>query len=223
MRPRALLIFAKEPRPGKVKTRMTPPWSPAEASELSFCFLRDTLQAALKVQDADRYLFFTPVDAHSFFQKIVPEGFVLVPQQGKDFTERCAHSVQLAFDKGHSQIVQIGTDTPQIRTEHIEGAFDLLDEHDMGFGPTQDGGYYLLSLSQPSLGIYEEVVMGGKTVFKTMSANARRLGLKIKTLPEWVDADTHVDLLSLHEDPKVTLGVHTREFLSTKLHKLPLF
>lgn len=215
MKSRSILIFAKEPRPGFVKTRMSPPWSPLQAAELSLCFIRDTLLAASRVQDASPYLFVDPPEAVSFFRDIAPAGFVLIPQQGDGFTERCAHSVKEAFRRGHTEIVQIGTDTPQIRAEQIEAAFGLLGEYDMGFGPTEDGGYYLLSLSQPAIGIYQGVVMGRDTVGKEMLANARRLGLRIRILAEWVDADTHADLMSLQGDPDVMLGEHTRAFLGS--------
>ncbi len=194
---------------------MCPPWSPSQATDLSLCFIRDTLLAVSKVQDAVPYLFVDPPKSVSFFQGIAPAGFVLIPQQGADFTERCAHSVKEAFGRGHTEIVQIGTDTPQIRAEHIEAAFGLLGEYDMGFGPTKDGGYYLLSLSQPAIGIYQGVVMGRDTVGKEMLANAGRLGLRIKILPAWMDADTHADLMSLQGDPDVILGEHTRAFLGS--------
>lgn len=216
MNPRALLIFAKEPQPGRVKTRMTPPWSPQEASELYQCFLQDTLRAALGVRAVDRYLFFTPRESRAFFQEIIPPGFVLVPQQGISFTERCAHSVSEAFARGHSQIVQIGTDTPQMQAHSIEEAFHALEDHDMGLGPAQDGGYYLLSLSRPAIEIYEGVVMGRDRVFKKMEANARSQSMKIQILPEWIDVDTHDALVSLERDAGITLGQSTLEFLSSR-------
>ncbi|MEK6776332.1 MAG: TIGR04282 family arsenosugar biosynthesis glycosyltransferase [bacterium] len=216
MKSRSILIFAKEPRPGFVKTRMCPPWSPLQAAELSLCFIRDTLLAASRVQDASPYLFVDPPEAISFFRDIAPAGFVIIPQQGDGFTERCAHSVKEAFRRGHTEIVQIGTDTPQIRAEHIEAAFGLLVEYNIGFGPTEDGGYYLLSLSRPAIEIYDGVVMGRDTVGKKMLANARRLGLRIKILDEWIDADTHADLSALHADPEVTLGRNTRDYLLSR-------
>jgi rSAM/selenodomain-associated transferase 1 len=194
---------------------MTPPLSPEEAAELSLCFIQDALKAALAVRDVDRYLFFSPRGAQTFFQELAPRGFNFIPQQGRNLTERCIHSDNYAFAMGHSRMVQMGTDTPQTRSEHIEAAFDLLEEYDMGIGPARDGGYYMLSLSQPSKGIYQDVVMGQDTVFQKMLANARRLGLKVKTLPEWIDADTHKDFIDIADDSGFILGEHTRAFLSS--------
>jgi hypothetical protein len=214
MNPRALIIFSKEPKPARVKTRMIPPLSPEAAAELSLCFIRDALKAALKVKEVERYLFFAPERARAFYEEIAPRGFNLIPQQGENLTERCAHSIIEAFERGHTQMVQMGTDTPQTAPEDIEAAFAVLDDHDMGIGPARDGGYYLLSLAQPAVGIYDKVVMGRETVFDEMMANAARLGLSVRTLPEWTDADTYEDLLSLRRDPAITLGRHTRKFLS---------
>ncbi len=214
MNPKAVLIFAKHPVPGKAKTRMSPALSPEEAAELSHCFIRDTLRAARKVRDADCYLFYTPQNAGTFFRKIAPKEWILIPQEGENLTARCLHSVREAFNRGHSGVVQIGTDTPQIRPEDIERGFDLLLEYDMGFGPTNDGGYYLLSLARPETGIYDGVIMGSDTVFKKMMENARRLRLQVKILPEWIDADTHEDLVALARRNEVfRLGPHTRAFL----------
>ncbi|MDX1762910.1 MAG: TIGR04282 family arsenosugar biosynthesis glycosyltransferase [bacterium] len=217
MNPCAILIFAKEPRPGKVKTRMTPPWSPEEAAQLSLCFIRDTLEAVSKVSGVDCYLYFTPRESRPVFQGIVPETCTLVPQKGASFTERCAHSVADAFLRGYARIVQIGTDTPHIKAGFLEAAIALLSDHDMGFGPTRDGGYYVLSLNRPAVTLYEGVQMGGKEVFARMMANAVRLGLKVQRLEESIDADTHEDLLVLHENPCYVLGTHTRRFLKGRL------
>ena len=140
-----------------------------------------------------------------------------MPQAGASFAERCAHSVADAFGRGYSRIVQIGTDTPQIEARHLEAAIALLSDHDMGFGPTRDGGYYILSLNRPAVALYDGVQMGGQGVFAGMMANAERLGLKVQLLEESIDADTHGDLLALLEDPRQTLGYHTRHFLEGRL------
>lgn len=214
----AILIFAKEPRPGAVKTRMTPPWTPDEAAQLSRCFIRDTLSAAVKVQGADCYLYFTPRESRTVFKRLAPEACKLVPQAGASFPERCAHSVADAFGRGHSRIVQIGTDTPHLEAHHLEEALALLSDHDMGFGPTRDGGYYILSLSRPAVALYDGVRMGGKRVFARMMANAERLGLTVRLLEESIDADTHDDLLALIQEPRFKLGDHTRRFLDASRH-----
>ncbi len=215
MQKRALLILAKEPRPGKSKTRMTPPLTPAEAATLSFAFIRDTLSAASQVRHTDVYLFYSPRTALPYFQDLVAGRFSLLPQEGRCFTKRCARSVEVAFAKGYERIVQIGTDTPQIRSTHITEAFSVLDTFDMAFGPANDGGYYLLALRRPAAAIYDDVEMGTETVFATMIRNARAEGLSLRTLPEWVDADTFEDLSRLEADRQHTLGRHTRNFLAS--------
>jgi rSAM/selenodomain-associated transferase 1 len=220
MNSRALVLFAKEPIPGRCKTRMTPPLSPEQAADLSLCFIKDALKAALAVRDVDRYLYFTPEDSKTFFQEVAPRGFNFIPQQGKNLKERSIYSDGYAFARGHSRMVQMGTDTPQTRAEDIEAAFDVLEEYDMGIGPARDGGYYMLSLSKPASGIYDHVVMGSDTVFRQMMENAKRLGLRVKRLPEWIDADTYQDLLDLAGDPGLSLGIHTQAYLSSRMKQL---
>ncbi len=211
---RALLIFAKEPRPGRVKTRMSPPWSPQQAAALAECFIRDTLLAASAVGGIERLLFISPPGSQLYFQDLCQGGCELVVQQGRDFTERCAHSLRVAAKNGYEQIVQIGTDTPQIQAENIRQAFDTLASHDMVFGPTRDGGYYLLALARLDPGLYEGVVMGQETVYARMMANARRRSWRVRELSPWIDADTEEDFRALRQDPKIVLGRHTRAFLN---------
>jgi rSAM/selenodomain-associated transferase 1 len=217
MKTRAHLIFAKEPEPGRVKTRMTPPLSPKEAAQLSFAFIQDTLLAASDVPGADGLLFYAPEKAFPFFRKLAPPAFVLLPQEGNDFTDRCARSVQIAFERGYDRIVQIGTDTPQLCSCHMEHAFSELNDFDMVFGPTRDGGYYLLALKKPEISIYEGVVMGERTVFEKMLSNAKKNHMTVKILPEWVDADTHADLMVLAGGEGSELGRHTRHYLQQSL------
>ncbi len=211
---RALLIFAKEPTPGRVKTRMIPPWSAQQAAALSECFIRDTLLAAAAVDGVDRHLFISPPGSEPFFRKLCYGDCKMVVQQGRDFTQRCAHSLRVAADHGYDQIVQIGTDTPQIRAADIQHAFDALASHDMVFGPARDGGYYLLALSGLDPALYDGVVMGRETVYERMMANAQRRSWQVRELSLWTDADTDEDLRALLDDPKILLGRHTRAFLN---------
>ncbi len=216
---RALLIFAKAPVPDRVKTRMTPPWSARQAAALSECFIRDTLLAADALDGVDRYLFISPPGSENFFGELCHGDCAMVVQEGPDFTKRCAHSLRVAADYGYEQIVQIGTDTPQIRTADIQHAFDSLASHDMVLGPTRDGGYYLLALSRLDPGLYEGVIMGRETVYGQMMANAKSRAWCVRELSTWIDADTDEDLRALLDDPKIVLGRHTRAFLNTRTPK----
>jgi len=212
----ALAIFAKAPLPGRSKTRMTPPWSPAQAAALSNAFLQDTLAVAARVRDVDPWIFFTPPWARTWFARRLPMRFHLVPQQGAHLTERCAHSVRFLFERGYRRMVQVGTDTPQLRARHLEEALELLESCEMVLGPSRDGGYYLLALAVPVVEIYRDVTMGGTGVARAILANARGLGLRVRLLAEWTDADTHADLQSLWQDPLLPPGPATRRFLAEK-------
>ncbi|NOY52028.1 MAG: glycosyltransferase [Deltaproteobacteria bacterium] len=221
MQKQALLILAKEPRPGKAKTRMTPPLTPDQAAALSSAFIADTLAAASQAKGTDIHLFYTPRESYSFFRELAPEGIALIPQQGTDLRERCAHSVSFAFEKGYDRIVQIGTDTPQIRAVHIRKAFAVLKDYDMTLGPANDGGYYLLALRRPAPSLYDGVEMGTERVLPKMLDNARNMGLSIRFMPEWIDADTFEDLLDLQRDPQQIPGRSTRGFLAALDRKGP--
>ena len=141
----ALVIFAKAPIPGEVKTRLCPPLVPDEAATLHGSFVLDMLErsktavAKLKLP-LDRYLACAPSSALVFF-KIMEErqNVKLIDQVGDDLGTRMSHTFETLFARGHSQVLVVGTDVPALPLDHYKDALALLETNDIVLGPALDG------------------------------------------------------------------------------------
>ncbi|WP_097902029.1 TIGR04282 family arsenosugar biosynthesis glycosyltransferase [Streptomyces sp. b94] len=181
-----LLVIAKEPVAGRVKTRLCPPFSPAGAAELAAASLADTLETLLALPARRRVLVLDgrPGDW-------VPPGFEVVPQSGGGLDERLA----AAFGGCTGPALLVGMDTPQIGATHLAPALapDAWDGCGAWFGPAEDGGFWALGLAEPDPALLLGVPM---SVPETGAVQRRRLveaGLAVRELPVLVDVDTAAD------------------------------
>jgi rSAM/selenodomain-associated transferase 1 len=196
----ALIIVAKEPVPGLTKTRLCPPFAPESAAEFYRCLLLDTLALANRLGSADHTVAYTPSGARTYFEKTIPNGFRLVPQQGADLGERLANALGHHFDLGYQRVVIMNSDGPTLPIAHLEEAFSGLDQADVTLGPGHDGGYYLIGLKQLDAELFQRITWSTEKVVPQTLATCRRLGLAVHQLPEWYDVDTGADLARLRSD-----------------------
>jgi uncharacterized protein len=201
----ALVIFAKAPIPGQVKTRLCPPLTPDEAATLHGSFVLDTLErtrtvvAKLKLP-FDRYLACSPASNAVFF-KIMEErqSVKLIDQEGDNLGARMNRAFETIFARGYQHVLIVGTDVPSLPLEYYRQALTLLDEHDVVVGPALDGGYYLIGLNKPMPALFENIPWSTDRVLSLTHEKAKGLGLRIGLLPEWRDIDTIDDLGALTE------------------------
>ncbi len=198
-RKEALVIFAKAPLPGQVKTRLIGTLSPEEAAELQVCFLRDTFAAMQEVQEEREnlslVLCYTPVDEIEAFEAADLDGCLLLAQTGNDLGERLKNCCADLFQFGFSSIVIIGADSPTLPAEIILESFDQLEnEAEVVMGPASDGGYYLIGLNSLHAGLFANINWSKPTVFAETIAAIQTLKLKFATLLIWDDIDTPEDL-----------------------------
>lgn len=184
--PASLLVIAKEPVPGRVKTRLTPPFSPDEAALLAEAALADTLQAVLHLPARRRTLV---LDGHP--GPWLPPGIDVVPQCDGGLDERLA----AAFGTGTGPTLLIGMDTPQVSHELLSPALgpDAWQDCDAWFGPAEDGGFWALGLARPDPALLRGVPM---SVPETGAVQRERLttaGLIVRDLPVLRDVDTAAD------------------------------
>ncbi|GAA3483557.1 TIGR04282 family arsenosugar biosynthesis glycosyltransferase [Streptomyces yanii] len=184
--PTALLVIAKEPLPGLVKTRLTPPFTPAEAAQLAEAALRDTLRTMLSLPARRRVLV---LDGRP--GPWLPAGVDVVAQSSGGLDERLA----AAFAGCTGPALLIGMDTPQITAAHLAPALspDAWDDCDAWFGPADDGGFWALGLAAPDPALVRGVPM---SVPQTGAVQRRRLvdaGLTVRDLPRLRDVDTAAD------------------------------
>jgi uncharacterized protein len=216
---RALIIFAKQPAPGAVKTRLAPPLTPESAAELYACMLHDTLAMAMNLAGITPFIFYQDApDAAGFFAVAAP-GIAAAPQRGENLGKRMKAAFTELFARGFSKIAIIGSDSPDLPPEYVFEAFTQLEyEHtDVVFGPAADGGYYLLALKRVWDELFINIPWSSAAVLAASAEKAKDAHLGVALLPLWYDLDIPADL----ERPALldgsTTAVRTGEFLRRTL------
>ena len=185
--PAQVLVIAKEPIPGRVKTRLTPPFTPADAAALATAALADTLAAvsATPVAQAVLALDGAPGDW-------LPPGFRVFPQRGGGLDERLAAAFADAHATLPAPMVLVGMDTPQVTPGLLaEAAVALASgEADAVFGPAADGGFWLLGLCRPDRSLLAGVPMSRADTGRQQLDRLTSAGLRVAMLPELTDVDT---------------------------------
>ncbi|WP_458246191.1 TIGR04282 family arsenosugar biosynthesis glycosyltransferase [Streptomyces sp. MAI_2237] len=177
--PVTLLVIAKEPRPGRVKTRLTPPFTPQEAAGLAEAALADTLDVVARTPARRRVLVLEGEPG-----PWLPPGFDVVRQCPGGLDERLA----AAFAQCDGPALLVGMDTPQVTPALLTVDFAGCDAY---FGPAADGGFWALGLAEPDPGLLRGVPMS--TPFTGAAQRARLNGLRVRDLPELRDVDTADD------------------------------
>lgn len=189
---RVLGIFAKQPVPGQVKTRLAAETSPAWAAEVARAFLRDTLERMSGVA-ARRVLAFAPADAEAYFAEIVQGRYELVPQDDGDLGQRMAAFFSRQQENGATATVLIGTDSPTLPAAYIEQAFVALQSADVVLGPATDGGYYLIGCGPRLPPIFTGIRWSSENVLADTVAQLPAPDWQLALLPPWYDVDTLAD------------------------------
>jgi len=212
----ALLVVAKRPAPGKTKTRLTPPLTPAKAAGLYQCFLNDTLDLMRQLPGVQPGLVYLPPGEEEFFQGLAPD-FELTLQRGDSLGERLDNATSHYLEAGCQKVVIMDSDSPTLPVEYLRQAFEFLDrETDVVIGPCDDGGYYLIGLKQPAARLFREVQMSTSNVTSDTLALAAAQGLRVRQLPPWYDVDDAASLRRLEAELGRSpdhIAAHTRRFL----------
>ncbi|MFE3262694.1 DUF2064 domain-containing protein [Streptomyces sp. NPDC059215] len=176
-----LLVIAKEPRPGRVKTRLTPPFTPRQAAALAEAALVDTLLAVAAAPVRRRVLVLDGTPG-----PWLPPGIEVVPQSAGGLDERLA----AAFADCTGPALLIGMDTPQVTPELLTVDFTGCDAY---FGPAKDGGFWALGLAVPDADLVRGVPMSTATTGAAQRARLTAAGLRVRDLPCLRDVDTAAD------------------------------
>ncbi|MGH3199748.1 MAG: TIGR04283 family arsenosugar biosynthesis glycosyltransferase [Streptosporangiaceae bacterium] len=200
----AVLIMAKAPRPGMVKTRLHPMLGPDGCAALAERLICHTVSVATAVGEATVFTAVDPPDALDEMGGLMPGCVTLLRQRGADLGERLAAAAGELFAGGHWPVVVIGTDAPTLTAGRLAEAFgELARGRDVVFGPACDGGYYLVGLNRPAPELFalDPGVWGGDRVLAASLAAACRAGLDAGLLPALRDLDTPADAQVLLGDP----------------------
>ena len=206
------MVVAKQPIPGRTKTRLCPPLTPTQASKLYECFLRDTLELMRSIPGMRRRIGYLPVGSQDYFRRLAPD-MELRPQRGAGLGERLDHLLREALGKGSPgevspRAVVIDSDSPTLPAAYISQAFERLAEVEVVLGPTEDGGYYLIGVKQPQPHLLRQVQMSTPHVLSDTLRLAKASGLSVALLPAWYDVDTLADLHRLDDQADSLEGNH---------------
>jgi uncharacterized protein len=201
---KVIAVFARAPVPGEVKTRLARHIGNETAVQLYGAMLRDTLELARPTAegDAETVLIYTPENA---FQN-GPHSLASLwngprlPQTPGDLGRRMLDCTARLRARGVERIVIIGSDSPDLERNYIRLAFARLEEHPLVFGPTHDGGFYLLGASVPlPSSLFDDVEWSTSLSLGRCLEAARRQGIRSSFIPPWDDVDTLTDVNALRE------------------------
>ena len=187
-----LLVIAKSPAPGRVKTRLSPPCTPQQAAELAGAALGDTLAAASRAKRAARRVLVLDGSPSGW----VPDGFAVVPQVGGGLAARLA----AAFEAAGGPAFLVGMDTPQLTPELLDSGLEAVEHADAAFGAALDGGYWGIGLRRPDPEAFRDVPMSEPTTGLAQRVRLAELGLRTVILPPLRDVDTIADARAVAAD-----------------------
>jgi uncharacterized protein len=184
-----LIVIAKAPVAGRVKTRLTPPCTPDQAALLACAALQDTLDAAARATRADRLVLALDGAPGGW----VPERFEILPQRGVGLAERLA----AAFADVSEPAFLVGMDTPQVTPELLDAGLAAVAAGGSAFGAALDGGYWGIGLPTPDAAVFAGVPMSSSRTGVIQRAQMTLRGLRPRILPPLLDVDTFDDALAV--------------------------
>lgn len=183
-------LFAKQPLPGQVKTRLTPPLSPEQACQLYLTALRETVA---QLRSSNVPLVICYAGQRDWFRTAFPD-LPLFAQVGDDLGARMSHAVQALFAAGAGPVLLAGSDSPDLPVSLLEQVLDRLAETDVAVIPCHDGGYALVGMRRPTTELFDEIPWSSARVLEATRRRSRQLGLRLHETAAWHDLDELEDL-----------------------------
>ncbi|MGA7295158.1 MAG: TIGR04282 family arsenosugar biosynthesis glycosyltransferase [Terriglobales bacterium] len=198
---RVLVIMAKAPRPGAVKTRLASSLSPEDVTAFYCCLLHDTLALArsLKLEGVEVAIMCPDSDVNEL-TRLAGSEVSVVAQNGQGLAAGLTSVFAHFTATGRQRVVAFNSDSPHLPASVLENAFEALGRHDVVVGPTHDGGYYLVGAKAAHLALFDGDGMGTKSALETLLARARGLQLSVGYTDPFYDIDVETDLSRLAEE-----------------------
>ena len=192
-----VLVFAKAPVSGRVKTRLTPPLPPDEAAALYEACVRDVVALCARERARVELWYDDRHAAASYFASEFPH-LPQTPQTHGDLGEKMRDALARSFADGAQRTMIVGSDIPTMPETVLNAAVAALRDAEMVIGPTLDGGYYLIGFTAEAWpraqSLFDDVAWSTNAVFRTTVDRAAHAGLAMHVLPGWYDVDTIDDL-----------------------------
>lgn len=190
-----VVVMARRPQAGAVKTRLAAELGAANACRLYEAFLADTL-AACAASSAATLVAFTPRAEAEWFRQFAP-GVSLIAQPDLPFGGRLEAAMAAGFEAGFSPVAVIGSDVPHLRTQTIEAGLAAAGPERAALVPTADGGYCLLALGAPEPRLFRDIEWSSGRELDQTIERIGEAGLELTRLPETFDIDTSANLRQL--------------------------
>lgn len=200
-----LVIMAKAPRPGMVKTRLTRSLPVSAVTGLYRCLLDDTISLAQSLDGVEVAIMCPETDLEDL-ERTVGTRVPVIPQMGNGLAPALTSVFAHFGGTGCSRIVAFNSDSPHLPTTILQAAFQLLESCDVVVGPTHDGGYYLVGAKMSHPRLFSADAMGTATALEALLAKAHSLGLSVRFTDPFYDIDEGVDLHRLAEELKFAPG-----------------
>ena len=196
---RVLVIMAKAPRPGAVKTRLVSGLSPETVTDFYCCLLGDTVALARSLAGVEVAIM-CPESDRSELARLAGDGVSVVSQTGEGLAAGLT-SVFAHFAEDHQRrTIAFNSDTPHLPGSALEHAFEMLTIHDIVVGPTHDGGYYLVGAKASHPALFANDEMGTSSALDRLLSRARDLDLSLGLIEPFYDIDVADDLNRLAEE-----------------------
>jgi uncharacterized protein len=201
---RTLVIMAKAPRLGSVKTRLAGSLSLQAVTELYRCLLNDTI-ALTQALDHVEIAIMCPASDVDDVSRAVAKAVPIVPQTGQGLAAGLTSVFAHFATPGH-RVIAFNSDSPHLPASVLEGAFDVLKACDLVVGPTHDGGYYLVGARASHPGLFSSDGMGTASALEALLTRAHALGLSVHVTDPFYDIDVAGDLSQLADELQRTPG-----------------
>ncbi len=198
---KALIVFAKAPVPGKVKTRLTPGIPPEHAARLYECFLLDSIPLYQTLSDVSVLLYLESESDRGYFEEHFPDLPCYI-QEGETLGERMKGAFETSFNEQHRRVIVVGTDHPTLPLRTISTGYQVLDAYDdaIVIGPSEDGGYYALGMRTIHPELFQDIEFSTSTVYEETMKRMVDIDVTVHVLPKWYDVDTLEDIVRLQND-----------------------
>jgi rSAM/selenodomain-associated transferase 1 len=199
---RVLVVMAKAPRPGAVKTRLTSSLPVQAVTAFYRCLLEDTLALARSLDGVEIAIMCPKSDVNELAQLAGPEVGV-VAQEGEGLAAGLI-SVFAHFAGDHRRVIAFNSDSPHLPDSVLLDAFEMLVGHDMVVGPTFDGGYYLVGAKASHPTLFANDGMSTGSAMEQLLSRAGVLELSVGSVQPFYDIDVADDLTRLAAELRLT-------------------
>ena len=193
---RVLVIMAKAPRPGAVKTRLTPSLPPQAVTAFYRCLLDDTLALARSLDNVEVAIMCPRADVNELAQ-LASDKVSVVAQTGEGLAAGLTSVFAHFTEALQRRVIAFNSDSPHLPRSILEDAFEMLATQDMVVGPTHDGGYYLVGAKASHPTLFAHDGMGTSSALETLLSRAQALALSVGFAAPFYDVDVAEDLSRL--------------------------